>query len=81
MKIMRRTSIIWWIIYRLKKVNWKRLFWAMRETIFIMLTGIIGVGLVLLPLILSIMTDNSLWFILYGLAFFILTTYEKYNGR
>lgn len=66
---------------RIGKINWKRLFWAMRETILIMLTGIIGVGLVLLPLILSIMTDNSLWFILYGLAFFILTTYEKYNGR
>lgn len=66
---------------RIGKVNWKRLFWAIKETIFIMLTGTIGVGLVLLPLILSIVTGNSFWFILYGLAFFILTTYEKYNGR
>ena len=53
----------------------------MKETLFIMLAGAIGVGLFLLPLILSIITGNSAWFILYGLAFFILTTYEKYHGR
>ena len=66
---------------RIGKINWKRLFWAMKETILIILTGIISIGLVLLPLILSIMTGNSSWFILYGLAFFVLTTYEKYHGR
>ena len=65
---------------RLGKINWKRLGNAAKETALIMLTGIVMVAIVGLPVFLCLAT-NIIWFVfLYPLIFFVVTTWEKYNG-
>ena len=62
------------------KINWPRLGNAAKETALIMLTGIVMLAIVGLPMFLCAVT-NTFWFVfLYPLGFFIVTTWEKYNG-
>ena len=63
------------------KIEWKRLFHAMRETLMVMLAGLILIALAILPLALAIKTGKILWLVLYVVAFFIGETWEKYNDR
>ena len=63
------------------KIEWKRLFHAMRETLMVMLTGLILIALAILPLALAIKTGKILWLVLYAVAFFVGETWEKYNDR
>lgn len=62
------------------KINWPRLGNAAKETALIMLTGTIMVAMVGLPVFLCLVT-NIFWFVLlYPLIFFVVTTWENYNG-
>lgn len=63
------------------KINWSRLGNAAKETALIMLTGIVMVAIVGLPVFLCLAT-NIIWFVLlYPLIFFVVTTWENYNGN
>ena len=65
----------------MKKIEWKRLFHAMRETLMVMLAGLVLIALAILPLALAVKTENILWLILYAVVIFIGETWEKYNDR
>lgn len=63
------------------KIDWPRLRKAAKETALIMLFGVIVVAMIGLPVFLCLAT-NSFWFLLlYPLTFFIVETWETYNGR
>lgn len=63
------------------KINWPRLRNAAKESVLIMLAGIIMVAIVGLPVFLCLAT-NIIWFVfLYPLIFFVVTTWENYNGN
>lgn len=62
------------------KINWPRLRYAAKEAALIMLTGIVMVALIGIPIFLCLATD-IIWFVfLYPLIFFVVTTWENYNG-
>lgn len=62
------------------KIDWPRLRNAAKEAALIMLTGIIMIAIVGLPVFLCLAT-NIIWFVLlYPLIFFVVTTWENYNG-
>lgn len=62
------------------KINWPRLRNAAKETALTMLAGIVMMAIAGLPVFLCLAT-NIIWFIfLYPLIFFIVTTWENYNG-
>ena len=66
---------------RLGKVDWKRLRYATKETALIMLCGVIMIAMVGVPVFLCLAT-NTFWFLfLYPLTFFIVETWENYNGN
>lgn len=63
------------------KINWPRLRYAAKETALIMLFGVIMVAMVGLPVFLCLVT-NCFWFLLlYPLIFFVVETWETYNGN
>lgn len=65
---------------RLGKIDWKRLRYAAKETALVMLYGIIMVAMVGVPVFLCLAT-NTFWFLfLYPLIFFVVDTWETYNG-
>ena len=62
------------------KINWPRLRNAAKEAALIMLTGFVLIAIVGLPVFLCLATD-IIWFVLlYPLIFFVVTTWENYNG-
>ena len=62
------------------KINWPRLRNAAKEAALIMLAGAVMVVMVGLPVFLCLAT-NIIWFVLlYPLIFFVVTTWENYNG-
>lgn len=62
------------------KINWSRLRNAAKEAALIMLTGIVMIAIIGLPIFLCLATD-IIWFVfLYPLIFFVVTTWENYNG-
>ena len=62
------------------KINWPRLRNAAKEAALIMLAGTVMVIMVGLPVFLCLAT-NIIWFVfLYPLIFFVVTTWENYNG-
>lgn len=62
------------------KINWPRLRNAAKEAALIMLAGTVMVITVGLPVFLCLAT-NIIWFVLlYPLIFFVVTTWENYNG-
>lgn len=65
----------------MNKINWKRLFHAMGETLLTMIAGLILIALALSPIAIALITGNVLWVFLYAIIYFIGETWEKYNGR
>ena len=63
------------------KIDWTRLWKSFKETALTGLSGIIMVFFIALPVILSIFTGSMWWVLLYLIAFLIVGTWEKYNGR
>ena len=65
----------------MKKLKWKRLFKAMRNSLMSTLSILIPICLAILPFTLALITNQIWWLILYGLAFFIMQTWENYNDN
>jgi TctA family transporter len=63
------------------KINKKRLLWALREELYIVLVVIIIVALLAIPWVFIFLTDSFWWILLYPAAFFVIGVWEKYNGR
>ena len=66
---------------RIGKINWKRLWWAIKEELGILLVVIVMLILIAIPWVLIFLTDSRWWILLYPAAFFVGGVYEKYNGR
>lgn len=66
---------------RIGKINWKRLWWAIKEELGILLFVAIMLILIAIPWALIYLTGSYWWILLYPAAFFIGGVYEKYNGR
>ena len=63
------------------KINWAKLRKSAKESVFIMITGLVMAVMIGLPVFLCLVTE-SLWFlILYPVVFFVVNTWENYNGR
>ena len=65
----------------MKKLNYKRLLWAIKEELGSSLIVVIMLSLVALPWILAVLTDSGWWLLLYLIAFFIGGVWEKYNEK
>ena len=65
----------------MKKINWKRLWWAIKEELGIVLVIAAMLVLIAIPWVLIYLTESYWWILLYPAAFFIGGVYEKYNGR
>lgn len=63
------------------KINWKRLWWAIKEELYFLLFIAIMLILIAIPWALIFLTKSQWWILLYPAAFFIGGVYEKYNGR
>ena len=66
---------------RIGKINWKRLWWAIKEELGILLFVAIMLVFIAIPWALIFLTGSYWWVLLYPAAFFIGGVYEKYNGR
>lgn len=66
---------------RIGKVNWKRLRWAIKEELGILLFVAIMLVFIAIPWALMFLTGSYWWILLYPAAFFVGGVYEKYNGR
>ena len=66
---------------RIGKINWKRLWWAIKEVGLKTIAMAILFGLFFLPGLIALLTGYAWWFILYPILYFIIETWEKYNGR
>ena len=62
----------------MKKINWKRLGWAIKEEALIALVVIIIVAFLVIPWVLIFLTDSRWWILLYLAAFFVGGVWEKY---
>ena len=65
----------------MKKINWKRLGWAIKEELGIVLVVAVILVLIAIPWALIFLTDSRWWILLYPAAFFVGGVWEKYNGR
>jgi hypothetical protein len=63
------------------KIDKKRLLWALREELYIVLAVVIIVALLAIPWVFIFLTDSFWWILLYPAAFFVIGVWEKYNGR
>ena len=68
-------------MFRIGKINWKRLWWAIKEELGILLVVAIILILIAIPWVLIFLTDSRWWILLYPAAFFVGGVWEKYNGR
>ena len=66
---------------RIGKINWKRLKWAIKEELGILLVVAAMLALIAIPWVLIFLTSSYWWILLYPAAFFVGGVYEKYNGR
>ena len=66
---------------RIGKINWKRLWWAIKEELGILLFVAIMLIFIAIPWVFIYLTGSYWWILLYPAAFFIGGVYEKYNGR
>lgn len=64
----------------MNKINWKRLLWAIKEEVVVVLGIIFIIVLLALPEI-CILTKSCWLLLLYPIGAFILGVWEKYNGR
>lgn len=62
------------------KIDWKRLRYAAKETILAMIAGLTFVCLMLSPAIICFFTETLWPLIIYPVVFFVVETWEKYNG-
>lgn len=65
----------------MKKINWKRLWWAIKEELGILLVVAVILILIAIPWVFIFLTGSRWWILLYPAAFFIGGVWEKYNGR
>lgn len=65
----------------MKKINWKRLGWAIKEELGIVLVVAVILVFIAIPWVLIFLTDSRWWILLYPAAFFVGGVWEKYNGR
>jgi hypothetical protein len=63
------------------KIDWKRLRYAAKETALIMLCGVIMIAMIGVPVFLCLLTNTSWFLLLYPLIFFVVETWENYNGN
>ena len=63
------------------KIDKKRLLWALREELYIVLAVVIIAALLAIPWVLIFLTGFRWWILLYPAAFFVIGVCEKYNGR
>ena len=68
-------------MYRHGKINWKRIWWAIKEELGIFLFVVVMLIFIAVPWVLIYLTGSYWWISLYPAAFFIGGVYEKYNGR
>ena len=66
---------------RLGKIDWKRLKWAIKEEICIVLVVIIIIAFLAIPWVFIFLTGSRWWILLYPITFFIVGVWEKYNGN
>lgn len=60
------------------KINWKRLGWAIKEELYIVLTVIFIIAILAIPWAFIFLTGSRWWILLYPIAFFIGGVWEKY---
>lgn len=65
----------------MNKINWKRLWWAIKEELGILLVVAVMLILIAIPWVFILLTGSRWWILLYPTAFFVGGVYEKYNGR
>ena len=63
------------------KINWKRLGWAIKEEALIALVAIIIIAFLVIPWVFIFLTGSRWWILLYPIAFFVIETWENYNGN
>ena len=63
------------------KIDWKRLRYAAKETALIMLCGVIMIAFLTVPWVFIFLTGSRWWILLYPVAFFVIETWENYNGN
>lgn len=63
------------------KIDKKRLLWALREELYIVLFVVVMVVSLAIPWVFIFLTDSFWWLLLYPAAFFVVGVWEKYNGR
>ena len=63
------------------KIDWKRLRYAAKETALIMLCGVIMIAFLTVPWVFIFLTSSRWWILLYPVAFFVIETWENYNGN
>ena len=68
-------------MFRLGKINWKRLGWAIKEEALIALVVLVIITFLVIPWVLIFLTGFRWWILLYPAAFFVGGVCEKYNGR
>ena len=66
---------------RIGKINWKRLWWAIKKELGILLFVAIMFIIIIIPWALIYLTGFYWWILLYPAALFIGGVWEKYNGR
>ena len=63
------------------KIDWKRLGWAIKEEALIALTAFIIIAFLAIPWAFIFLTGSRWWILLYPIAFFVIETWENYNGN
>ena len=66
---------------RIGKINWKHLWWAIKEELCILLVVAVILILIAIPWALIFLTKSQWWILLYPAVFFAGGVWEKYNGR
>lgn len=68
-------------MFRIGKINWKKMRAAMVDSLAVMVAGLIIALFALGPALLCFLNDSMWWLILYPIIFFVASTWEKYNER
>lgn len=63
------------------KIDKKRLLWAIKEELCIVLFVIVMLVFLAIPWICFAFVESYWWFLLYPATFFVVGVWEKYNGR
>lgn len=66
---------------RIGKINWKRLWWAIKKELGILLFVAVMLFFIAIPWALIYLTGFYWWILLYPAALFIDGVYGNYKGR